>query len=47
MRIALELRHAVLNYLKDGADPVYVELPSVFVVYGVHGRLSNISQERR
>ena len=47
LRITLELRHAVLNYLKDGEDPVYVELPPILVVYGVHGSLSNISEDRR
>ena len=43
----MELRHAVLNYLKVGEYPVYVELPPALLVYGVHGMISNISKDRR
>ena len=46
-RVTLELRHAVLNYCAgSGADPIYVELPPILVMYGVHCRMSNIGPDR-
>ena len=46
-RVTLELRHAVLNYCAgSGADPIYVELPPILVMYGIHCRMSNIGADR-
>ena len=46
-RVTLELRHAVLNYCAGPeATPIYVELPPILVMYGVHCRMSNIGPDR-
>ena len=44
-RITVELRQVILNYFKDGVDPVGIPGPTAIVVGGTHCRLSNIDEQ--
>ena len=44
-RITVELRQVILNYFKDGKDPVGIPGPTAIVVGGSHCRLSNIDEK--
>ena len=46
-RATIEACQAVLNYFKEGEDPVGVVLSSSLVVCGQHARLSNLDDEGR
>ena len=41
----MELRQVILNYFKDGKDPVGIPGPTAIIVGAKHCRLSNIDEK--